>query len=159
MPGSRVLHAAVGDLNWYYGNTRSDATPDGFGQEETIKAIWAASDEHSHRTVSNSDANDNGILDCYAAEEFRYSLNQIKKLLGKLKKGDIPADVLDLFNLGRRPVSFGDFQLQASANIERDWREGSNNWAVAPERTSTGRPILANDPHRAHSVPSLRYIW
>ena len=25
-------------------------------------------------------------------------------------------------------------------------------------RTATGRPILANDPHREHSVPSLRYI-
>ena len=29
---------------------------------------------------------------------------------------------------------------------------------VAPSRTATGRPILANDPHREHSVPSLRYI-
>ena len=35
---------------------------------------------------------------------------------------------------------------------------GSNNWAVAPARTNTGRPILANDPHRGHGVPSLRYI-
>src|SRR5207237_8281638 len=34
---------------------------------------------------------------------------------------------------------------------------GSNNWTVAPSRTATGRPILANDPHREHSVPSLRY--
>ena len=25
-------------------------------------------------------------------------------------------------------------------------------------RTTTGRPILANDPHRAHGAPSLRYI-
>ncbi|MCC6162329.1 MAG: penicillin acylase family protein [Acidobacteria bacterium] len=36
--------------------------------------------------------------------------------------------------------------------------QGSNNWAVAPARTATRRPILASDPHRAHSVPSLRYI-
>ena len=35
---------------------------------------------------------------------------------------------------------------------------GSNNWAIAPEKTTTGRPILADDPHRAHAVPSLRYI-
>lgn len=34
----------------------------------------------------------------------------------------------------------------------------SNNWALAPELTETGRPILANDPHRDHAVPSLRYI-
>ncbi len=35
---------------------------------------------------------------------------------------------------------------------------GSNNWVVAPSRTRTGRPILADDPHRGHAVPSLRYI-
>jgi penicillin amidase len=37
-------------------------------------------------------------------------------------------------------------------------RSASNNWALAPARSATGRPILANDPHRALSVPSLRYI-
>ena len=36
--------------------------------------------------------------------------------------------------------------------------EGSNNWVISPQRTTTGRPILANDPHRAYSAPSLRYI-
>ena len=35
---------------------------------------------------------------------------------------------------------------------------GSNNWVIAPNLTSTGRPILANDPHRAHGAPSLRYM-
>jgi penicillin amidase len=34
---------------------------------------------------------------------------------------------------------------------------GSNNWAVSPARTATGRPILANDPHRSLTLPSLRY--
>jgi penicillin G amidase len=36
--------------------------------------------------------------------------------------------------------------------------DGSNNWAVSGRRTATGRPILANDPHRALTVPSLRYL-
>ncbi len=35
---------------------------------------------------------------------------------------------------------------------------GSNNWSIAPSRTTTGRPILASDPHRAHGAPSLRYL-
>ena len=26
---------------WYYANTRSDAMPQGFSQEETIKVIWS----------------------------------------------------------------------------------------------------------------------
>jgi penicillin amidase len=34
---------------------------------------------------------------------------------------------------------------------------GSNNWVVSGARTLTGFPLLANDPHRAQQVPSLRY--
>jgi hypothetical protein len=41
MPGSRVLHASVDGQHWYYANTRSEASPQGFSQEETIKSIWS----------------------------------------------------------------------------------------------------------------------
>ena len=27
-------------INWYFANTKSEANPRGFSQEETIKAIW-----------------------------------------------------------------------------------------------------------------------
>jgi penicillin G amidase len=36
--------------------------------------------------------------------------------------------------------------------------EGSNNWVINGSRSQTGRPILANDPHRALDHPALRYI-
>ena len=36
--------------------------------------------------------------------------------------------------------------------------EGSNNWAIAGARTGTGKPVLGSDPHRAHSIPPLRYV-
>jgi penicillin G amidase len=36
--------------------------------------------------------------------------------------------------------------------------QGSNNWTIAGTLTSTGKPILANDPHRVVGLPSLRYI-
>ncbi|MGY2083748.1 penicillin acylase family protein [Blastococcus sp. SYSU DS0539] len=32
---------------------------------------------------------------------------------------------------------------------------GSNNWAVSGTRTSTGRPLLAGDPHRAFEMPGM----
>jgi penicillin amidase len=35
---------------------------------------------------------------------------------------------------------------------------GSNNWTISGKLTSTGKPLLANDPHRVIAVPSLRYI-
>jgi penicillin G amidase len=56
---------------------------------------------------------------------------------------DLPADVLRVLELGTLPVPVA---------------EGSNNWAVAAHRTTTGRPLLASDPHRVYSTPSLRYI-
>ena len=34
---------------------------------------------------------------------------------------------------------------------------GSNNWAVSGRLTKSGFPFLANDPHRALQIPSLRY--
>lgn len=34
---------------------------------------------------------------------------------------------------------------------------GSNSWAVSGERTASGAPILANDPHLAPSMPSIWY--
>ncbi len=35
---------------------------------------------------------------------------------------------------------------------------GSNNWVIAGARTATGKPLVANDPHREVTNPSLRYI-
>ena len=37
-------------------------------------------------------------------------------------------------------------------------RGASNVWAVAPAQTSTGAPILANDPHLGFNVPILWYL-
>lgn len=34
---------------------------------------------------------------------------------------------------------------------------GSNSWAIAGSRTTTGMPILANDPHLAIQMPSIWY--
>lgn len=36
--------------------------------------------------------------------------------------------------------------------------EGSNNWTVSGGLTYSGKPILANDPHRVIGLPSLRYM-
>ena len=35
---------------------------------------------------------------------------------------------------------------------------GSNNWAIAPSRTATGRAILANDPHLDAALPPYWYL-
>jgi len=42
MPGIRCLAGAANGQRWYHVNNPSAATPDGFGQEDAIRAIWAA---------------------------------------------------------------------------------------------------------------------
>ncbi len=35
---------------------------------------------------------------------------------------------------------------------------GSNNWVVSGKKTSSGKPILANDPHLSLNLPSIWYV-
>src|SRR5437899_2190693 len=38
-----------------------------------------------------------------------------------------------------------------------DFAFGSNNWVVSGAHTQSGKPLLANDPHLSHSMPSVWY--
>lgn len=87
-------------------------------------------------------------------------------------------DILELYNAYRRSLSFQPEDLMASVRNENNYRNladlsgyeedmlkaeerniiGSNNWVIAPEKTESGHTIMANDPHRRQSVPSLRYM-
>jgi penicillin amidase len=85
----------------------------------------------------------------------------------------IPPTVLAQYELAHKPVVFAknqgtssgrapqpnrsDLDLRAEINLGRT-HPGSNNWVIAPDRSTTGRPILANDPHRSFEMPSLRYV-
>jgi len=44
------------------------------------------------------------------------------------------------------------------SDLKFEIAEGSNNWTIAGGRTKSRKPLLANDPHRALLLPSLRYI-
>ena len=70
----------------------------------------------------------------------------------------IPENVLADYLLGTSDVRFDGKQAIVASRVDPGTLEGSNNWAISPARSATGRPILANDPHRAHAVPSLRYL-
>ena len=49
----------------------------------------------------------------------------------------------------------GDARIEFPSRAES---VGSNNWTISGKISSTGKPILANDPHRVIALPSLRYI-
>jgi hypothetical protein len=42
MPGSRTTRSPLDNIRWYYANSPSTSVPDGLGDEEAIRAIWAA---------------------------------------------------------------------------------------------------------------------
>jgi hypothetical protein len=42
MPGSRTMAGALNGKRWYFANNPSPAMPDGLGDEDAIRAIWAA---------------------------------------------------------------------------------------------------------------------
>ncbi|HEX4591057.1 MAG TPA: hypothetical protein VH120_14060 [Gemmataceae bacterium] len=42
MPGSRTARSPLDGRRWYYANVPSPAVPDGLGDEDAIRAIWAA---------------------------------------------------------------------------------------------------------------------
>ncbi|MFM7020611.1 MAG: penicillin acylase family protein [Aquirufa sp.] len=58
----------------------------------------------------------------------------------------IPAAPKDFIGLG-----------SAMQTPEKDPNIGSNNWAVSGNKTVSGMPILANDPHLTLSLPSIWY--
>lgn len=79
----------------------------------------------------------------------------------------LPKDVLKVFLLATQAVAVTKESLMTSdaeaarvATLDRtdEELEGSNNWVISPKRSATGRAMMANDPHRAYSAPSLRYL-
>lgn len=73
----------------------------------------------------------------------------------------LPRDLLKVFQLATQGVTLTKWGVQTGSTdtaLDTVTAEGSNAWALAPAKTTTGRAMLASDPHRAYSVPSLRYI-
>ena len=77
-----------------------------------------------------------------------------------LDLADITENVLALATGASESVAFPAALRQgleqAPADVPTD-EIGSNDWVVSGRHSATGRPLLANDPHRALMLPSLRY--
>lgn len=88
--------------------------------------------------------------------------------------GEAPASPVDLAKWYRQldvyapPVSekVATQTTAAAVLAQSDWvrdlgtldGKGSNNWVVPGQRTTTGKPMLANDPHLALSAPAIWYF-
>lgn len=84
------------------------------------------------------------------------------KVPAGLEVSRVPREVLDALGQGYRGIPripvldrYADLVAEGPDSAHPP---GSNNWVVSGEMTATGKPILANDPHRRLSLPSLRYL-
>jgi penicillin amidase len=176
----RWVNAFVDGVNAYVAQVRSGERPlpVEFKLTDSRPDTWQAEDVlriRSHALVSNVAAEvARARVVCAAglkADQLRRKIEpQGHKI--EIPKGldpcDVPADVLKDYLLATKQVEFGaaavtqhaelSAQRQLAQAIDAQSSEGSNNWTIAPSHTATGRPILANDPHRALGAPSLRYI-
>ncbi len=76
----------------------------------------------------------------------------------------VPADVLGNVGIGaiatdlpRHPTGRNGRTRNSSAPLGGHPGEGSNAWVVSGQRTHSGAPLLANDPHLAASLPLVWY--
>ncbi|WP_449282205.1 penicillin acylase family protein [Leucobacter sp.] len=166
-PGVReAVEAFASGINAYVRWTREDPErlPPEFGLYGYEPALWDAADAVRFRT--------HGLF--YNVEQ-EVARARTVRLAGveadSLRQAREPADPLNVpegvdwsliddevlrgYRLAFAPVAFEGRPDPASA---LESVSGSNNWVVAGSRTSTGRPVLANDPHRAVTLPSLRYV-
>lgn len=178
-----IATAFTRGINAYVALTRRepDRLPEEFRLLGTEPALWQPEDVvriRSHALTRNALSE---ILRANVASRYGDDVDLLRKNLeplvvpgnpGELDLAEIPVAMLDTFKLGTAAVAFSPERLAATLAEADAWTgvtdlgdivrsatwEGSNNWAVSGDRTATGRPVLAGDPHRAHAVPSLRYL-
>ena len=181
-PDSRQwVTAFVDGVNAYVAQVQSGARPlpVEFKLTDSRPETWSAEDVlriRSHALVSNVTSEvARARVVCAGglkADELRRKIEPLGHKVTippGLNPCDVPADVLKDYLLATKQVDFRALtataqhadlsaERQLAAALDTQSTEGSNNWVIAPSRTATGRPILANDPHRRLGSPSLRYI-
>jgi penicillin G amidase len=166
----RVTSAFVKGLNAFVELCRKDQTllPPEFKALDYLPSYWEPSDVariRSHGLFYNLEEEvaraltlrDYGpeVEDLRRVREPEHAL----RIPAGLDLSAIPDDVLRVYRLATAPFPApGEAPSPPPGDAPRPGLDGSNNWVIGPSRTASGRPLLANDPHRAVSLPGLRYI-
>lgn len=89
-----------------------------------------------------------------AIDVTRFGLETVQKLMPPEPFRALdPPKGLDLASI--TSAIMRDYAAVSSA-VNLPGEQGSNNWVVDGAMTMTGKPLLANDPHRPVQIPSLR---
>src|SRR5579872_3567984 len=154
--------AFVAGINAYVGQVLAGAAPLPVEFELTASrpAFWEADDlvrVRSHGISNNAEsealrARVVAAAGGVEADRIRRKLDPPHELRVPegLDPADIPADIFATYVLATKEVSFAPAataEPSMAELAEAAASQGSNNWAIAPSRTTTGRAILASDPH------------
>ena len=168
----RIVTAFTAGINAYVAMTREDRglLPLEFRELGYEPSCWAPSDVARIRSHGLSYNLAHEVARALILRDFGPGVEELRRrrepwleltVPDGLDLSVIPADVLRDYVLATMPAQFPAPAATAGAEppaaLAAD-AAGSNNWVLAPDRTATGRPLLANDPHRTVTLPSLRYL-
>jgi len=177
-PDAKSWSAAfVAGLNAYVERVRADVAPlpVEFRLTASVPALWEAADLvriRSHGISNNAESESIRVRVVAAggldADRLRRKLEpeHLLRIPDGLDPADVPADLMADYVLATKEVSFAPPDAAGPGDADQDLidraavaeTQGSNNWAIAPSRTATGRAMLASDPHRVLGAPSIRYV-
>jgi penicillin amidase len=154
-PGTRdVVHAFVQGVNAYVEQVRN-RPPIEFSLEGFAPAHWA--DEVPLQRMAALSMTGNALSEVDRAHQIAtYGKRKIEELFTLAPRR--PLDPVPGMDLSRISIQSLGAAAEMYGPIPFPRYDGSNNWVVSGKRTATGKPILANDPHRNITLPSLRYL-
>ncbi len=131
-----------------------DFTPSPWTEEKSIYVLITMADMLAGRA---DDFENNNLREVLGPElhAFLYGENfQVKAPV--IPEGTVYGAAAEKDSYDSTMHSYGKiYKSEFSPN--RIFGAGSNNWAVAGEKSKSGMPILANDPHLGLSLPSIWY--
>ena len=171
----RIVSAFTAGINAYVAMTREDhgLLPVEFRELGYEPSCWAPSDVARIRSHGLSANLAHEVARALILRDFGPGTEELRRRREPWRKltipdgldlSVIPDDVLRDYQLATMPAQFPPPAARsapaapAAPAAGAEGAEGSNNWVLTPARTATGRPLLANDPHRAVTLPSLRYL-
>lgn len=155
-----VLEAYASGINAFLANRSGPLPPEFLITGTAQPAPWQPVDSVGWQTMMAWDLGANWSQELLRMRlSQRLSLDQINEFLPPYP-GDSVVSTQDYTKLYRSLTGTTE-QLQAVARIApASFVEGmgSNNWVVSGALTTSGKPLLANDPHLGLSAPALWYF-
>lgn len=179
-----IINAFVGGVNAYIKQTEADPEllPFEFGLLNIKPGYWTPEIVISrHNALTGGVANEimlSRAITAVGSDQVRrtmpfYRDTYLEPFAG-VDLSKITDDIMASYRASRSQPVFDQSDVNSSqmANAVEEpfdeyfWNDpieginniGSNNWVISGKKTKSGKPIMANDPHRTIQSPSLRYM-